>query len=534
MITAGQRDQLQLIVDACPSPMCVTSVDTHQVITGNLGFAAFFERPLAQLIGLTGATLFSSDEERGRIRALLKTAQHYEDEELLFCKLDGSQFWGLVSSRTLVVEGLRVVTTTFQDIGRYKQAEVALHDAEARAGQSEEHIDALTESMTLPFFITSPGTGAVLFVNQRTADTFGSTVGELLKRRSPEFYFEPTEREQLVHQIRTSGRVIDFELRLRRANGDPFYALMSAAATRYKGEPAVIATVFDLTRHKQLELELRQAQKLESLGRLASGLAHEINTPMQYIGNNLQFAHQTVGHLAELSRRLRTLKKLVATGADAKAALAAVEAHEQEADLDFALEKLPIALGEALSGVDRVASIVRAMQGFALPEQLEKAPADLNAGIRDTLEVAQHEYKGVARVETRLATLPLVLCSAGEVNQVVLNLVVNAAHAISARRKPGEPPGTITVTSRLDAGEVEVSVSDDGSGIAPEIRERVFDPFFTTQEVGHGTGQGLSICRNVICTKHGGKLWFETEVGRGTTFYFRLPVQPDSPHARAA
>ena len=202
---------------------------------------------------------------------------------------------------------------------------------------------------------------------------------------------------------------------------------------------------------------------------------------------------------------------------------------EDEADLDYILTNAPVALDRARDGLGRVAAIVRSMKEFAHPDRKAMAQADLNQAIASTLVIASNEYKYVAEVETRFAELPLVNCYGGEINQVVLNLIVNAAHAIGDVVKGTPAKGLITVSTRVLDDSVEIAISDTGRGIPVDVRARIFDPFFTTKEVGKGTGQGLAIAHNVIVDKHAGTLRFETELGRGTTFYIRLPI--DGPQA---
>jgi signal transduction histidine kinase len=197
---------------------------------------------------------------------------------------------------------------------------------------------------------------------------------------------------------------------------------------------------------------------------------------------------------------------------------------EKAADFDYIMENVPLAIDSSLDGLGRIATIVRSMKEFAHPDQAEKTPADLNQAIRGTLIIAANEYKFVAEIDTELGDLPPVQCYLGEINQVILNLLVNASHAIADAVKDTGTLGTITVRTRLDGGEVEISIADTGNGIPEKARDKVFDPFFTTKEVGKGTGQGLAIAHSVIVKKHGGTLRFITECGKGTTFFIRLPV----------
>ena len=190
--------------------------------------------------------------------------------------------------------------------------------------------------------------------------------------------------------------------------------------------------------------------------------------------------------------------------------------------LKFLLENAPKALRDSKAGIEHVSNIVRAMKSFAHVDQDEKTTSDINQAIRDTLMVAQNEYKSVAVVATDLGEIPGVVCFPGRLNQVLLNLVVNAAHAVAEAKREGG--GKIEVRSRAEDGVVAVTVSDNGVGIPPHIQRRVFDPFFTTKPVGKGTGQGLSLARSIVVDAHGGTLSFETEPGQGTAFTIRLPV----------
>ncbi len=292
--------------------------------------------------------------------------------------------------------------------------------------------------------------------------------------------------------------------------------------------------MLDVTDQRRLENELAQAQKLESVGRLAAGVAHEINTPVQFVSDSVSFVREAMEDLSEIVDKYRELRNATEKGADVAAAAKAAEEAEDDADLDYILENAPVALDRARDGLGRVAAIVRSMKEFAHPDRKEMAQADLNQAIQSTLVIASNEYKYVAEVETDLGDLPLVNCYAGEINQVVLNLIVNAAHAIGDVVKETQAKGKIRVATRVLDDQVEIAISDTGKGIPVEVRAKIFDPFFTTKEVGKGTGQGLAIARSVVVDKHGGTLHFETEVGRGTTFYIRLPINGPSSASAAA
>jgi signal transduction histidine kinase len=281
----------------------------------------------------------------------------------------------------------------------------------------------------------------------------------------------------------------------------------------------------DVTKQHQLELELRQAQKLESVGRLAAGVAHEINTPIQFVNDSVRFLQTAVEDVMVVVEKHRENTQSLLTGVVRPDLALAAAAIEAELDLPFLRQAMPEAIGRAVTGIDRVAAIVRSIKAFAHPDGARMILANLNEAVESTLIVAASEYRLVADVETELGEIPHVMCHLGEINQVVLNLVVNAAQAIAAVVQGTGKRGTIKVRTRQREGGVEIAISDTGCGIPAEIRDRVFDPFFTTKDVGHGSGQGLSMARAAIVEKHHGTLAFESEVGTGTTFFLTLPVE---------
>ncbi|HEX4386106.1 MAG TPA: ATP-binding protein [Myxococcales bacterium] len=271
------------------------------------------------------------------------------------------------------------------------------------------------------------------------------------------------------------------------------------------------------------EAELRQAQKLEAVGRLASGVAHEINTPVQFVSDSIQFLREAVQDLLRIVVASRVNRRAALKGGSLAEAVAATEEIEKNADLEFLLEKVPKAFDRSVDGLERVTTIVRSLNEFAHPDSAEMTTVDLNRAIQSTLTIARNEYKYVAEVETAFGEVPPLVCHAGEINQVVLNILINAAHAIGDVVKGTGGKGLIRVSTSFEDGAIIVSIADSGGGIHEDVRDRIFDPFFTTKEVGKGTGQGLTIARSVV-EKHGGELTLTTEAGKGTTFFIRLPL----------
>jgi len=334
-----------------------------------------------------------------------------------------------------------------------------------------------------------------------------------LQAGADDYLIKPVHEAELIARLNTGRRILALEHSLK-ASGERNRVLIEDAAA--------------------LELERLQAQKLESVGRLAAGVAHEINTPVQFVSDNVQFVRTSMADIAAVIHAYRGLQEAVQTAGDVAAAARLAADAEAAADLDYFMENAPLAIDSSIDGLRRIAAIVRSMKEFAYPDQAQKTSADLNQGIRSTLIVAHNEYKYVAELDLELADLPPIQCHLGEINQVILNLLVNASHAISDVVKDTGRRGKIKLRTRLDGDAVEISISDTGTGIPEAARNKIFDPFFTTKEVGKGTGQGLSIAHSVIVKNHGGTLRFETEIGKGTTFFVRLPVDARIAAAQAA
>ncbi len=281
----------------------------------------------------------------------------------------------------------------------------------------------------------------------------------------------------------------------------------------------------DTTIRKGLEAQLLQAQKMESIGQLPAGIAHEIDTPTQFANDNLRFLTDSFHEGQKVLEAYAHLGCALPPDVVEPQLLQEMNATLPEADLDYVTAEIPKALRQSLDGAERVAHIVQAMQAFSHPGSTGKTPPDLNQSIESPVTVARNEWKYVADVVLHPdPTLPLIACLPGEFNQVILNQVVNAAHAIRNMVEQTEGgKGTITISTRMQQDWVEILNADTGSGILESARSKIFDAFFTTKEVGKGTGQGLAIAHNVIVKKHGGRLTFDTQIGQGTTFIIQLP-----------
>jgi signal transduction histidine kinase len=309
----------------------------------------------------------------------------------------------------------------------------------------------------------------------------------------------------------------------RRADAlaDALTASHSELRLRQRAERKLTRALDDL---QAAQAHLLQAHKLEAIGQLAAGVAHEINTPTQYVSDNTTFLQTAFDKLLVAVGACRTVVT-AASGPEADAARTALTA----ARVDYHVKHVPRAIEQSLEGLRRIASLVAALKEFSHPSAGVKSPCSLNETIQMTLAVARNEWKYVAEMATDLdEAMPAVWCLRDELSQVVLNLVVNAAHAIGERSDRGGEAGAlgrIQVRTRRDGAHAVIEIEDDGAGIPDSLRHRIFEPFFTTKPVGKGTGQGLAISYNVIVDKHGGSLDVESEVGVGTTFTIRIPIE---------
>jgi PAS domain S-box-containing protein len=339
----------------------------------------------------------------------------------------------------------------------------------------------------------------------------------------------PDVDAQVAAAIRDTTRSGLNDVSFERAGTTHFLGLKAIPLIEGDGGGLVVGA--DITEKMLLEGQLRQAHKLEAIGQLAAGIAHEINTPTQFVTNNATFLQESWNSIDPLLQLAQAIQKeLSDTGSVSTETRARLSELWQQSDLDYLRSEVPTAIEQSLEGLQRVANIVRAMKEFSHPGSKGRAPVDINRAIETTIAVARNEWKYVAEVSTNFATdLPLVPCVGGEFNQVILNLLVNAAQAIAAL--PGErskDKGKITISTRRCDKAVEIAIQDTGTGIPENIRSRIFDPFFTTKPVGKGTGQGLSLAHSTIVKRGNGKIWFESEVGAGTTFFIQLPLEEKS------
>ncbi|MFC5730639.1 MULTISPECIES: sensor histidine kinase [Nocardioides] len=317
------------------------------------------------------------------------------------------------------------------------------------------------------------------------------------------------------------------QYRLRRLAGDEVMVEVLARPLVDEGGRVlgVVGVMVDVTERYAQEVETQHRQRLEALGRLSAGLAHEINTPIQFVGDNTRFLAEAYSPILTLVRGYRAMLDPEAESAPWAERHAQIQRLEAVADIEYLAREVPSAIQQSLDGVERVASLVRAMKTFSHPGTDAQSPADLNDALRATVTVARNQFRYIAEARLELGELPPVTCSIADLNQVFLNVVVNAADAIEEK---GEP-GTITVITRQDGTDALIAVTDTGAGVPERLQRQIFEPFFTTKQVGRGTGQGLALVRAVV-DRHGGRVSVHSTPGLGTTFTIRIPIHGNPEH----
>jgi PAS domain S-box-containing protein len=507
----------------------VATTDVNGTITYiNDKFCAISKYSREELLGQNHRIVnsgYHSGEFFRNMYETIATGQVWHNEICNLAK-DGTHYW----VDTTIVPFLgsdgkpRQYVAIRSDITERKTAEEALHAA-------YEETELFVQSIP-SILIGLDHEGRIIRWNFAAGATFGLLHGQAMGRSMEScgiHWLHPDIKTEIARWIATevSCRCDDVSY-----EKDGIVRFLGLNVRRIPGKsycPGFIVTGADITERKGLEDQLRQAQKLEAIGQMAAGIAHEINTPTQYTGDNLRFLKDSWDSIAEFLNFCGTLSEQALTATVTSETLDRFETLHNKCDFPYLLKEIPHAIDQSLEGLQRVAKIVRGMKEFSHPGSKDKRPVNLNRAIETTITVSRNEWKYCADLVTAFdEDLPLVSCLVGEFNQVILNLIVNAGHAIAAAEAENGHKGTITISTLRQGEWAEVGIADTGLGIPKDIQARVFEPFFTTKEVGKGTGQGLALAHSVIVTQHQGQIWFDSEVGRGTTFHIRLPLDSES------
>jgi len=534
---ADQHRQFEAMFMDAAFGMCLTD-DDGRFIRTNPSFCRMVGYNEDELRGRSFAEFTHPDDRERNLRnfeALGEGGGAMELEKRYIVR-DGSVIWVLISSSPVsegtMYSGMRWAQV--QDITARRQGEQLLRESEERwrtlVANSQEMVLLLDEERRCAY--VNPAVKR--WLGYEPDALIGSALG---------FATHPDDVaaiNQAFDQV-ASEESVSLRHRLRHQDGS-WHTLESTlvSVTDAPAIGAVLITSRDVTERvaldqdrERLELDRRVSQRLEAVGQLAAGIAHEINTPLQFVGDSVTFLKEAADELVSLTGLYRnTLYTDAPIPVEERRRW--MRQAEEHADVDYLCERIPAAFERTADGIDRVRSIVLAMKRFSHATNTDAAPADINEAIETTLAVCRNEYKYVANVVVELGELPPVTCNIGELNQVFLNLVINAAQAIEEQMAGSGEQGQIRISTRLDGGHVLIEIADDGPGIAPELQDRIYEPFFTTKEVGKGTGQGLALARTTI-ERHSGSLDCASAPGQGTTFAIRLPLQEfPTPLAEAA
>ncbi len=423
----------------------------------------------------------------------------------------------------------------------------------AQLAARDENVQALTAQVSdLQMLVNSldgilwtmdPDSGQILYLSTQVERILGYTPDQV--KSTPRFIdskIVPEDLEAVRQQYRQFSEEEDnfqIEYRMRNAADEIVYIRTIYSPGRDRNGAGTVVRGFstDVTQYKHMaernrsmEVELRQAHKLEAVGQLAAGIAHEINTPTQFISDNLNFLKDVMADVNDLVALYSELADTAAAHPDQQSSVEQISNFREEIDYENTIADTLSAIQQSLEGTERISSIVKSMKEFSHPGGTEKESVDINKAIQSTINVARNEWRYIAEMVADLSpNLPLLPCYPGEINQTILNLIVNAAHAIDEKTQQdgSTEKGTITVSSRMDMGNIVVAISDTGCGIPAENIDKIYNQFFTTKAAGKGTGQGLAMAYACITERHRGKLDVDSTVGVGTTFTLTFDIGPD-------
>lgn len=526
-----REEQLQLILDSTAEAIYGLDQDGNCTFCNNaflrlLGYQSVDEllgSNVHRLVHHTRADGSSYPESECHIHLALKDGKGTHCENEVMWRADAtcfpSEYWSFPVSKDGKIVGCVV---TFIDITDRKNAEDHLREAH---NESELVINSVPTIL-----IGLDTSGRITQWNLAASDTFGFVTADVRGKLFLQCgirWLDSDIEEQIESWLGAKSSCRVDNIRFQK-DGETRLLGFTVTPVEFanKNSSAVLIIGADTTERKAMEEQLRQAQKLEAIGQLAAGIAHEINTPTQFVGDNTTFMKDSWDPISHLLLEARQMQQSAALGTLDAGLIASFEKSWAEADVDYLQMEIPRAIDQSLEGIKRVANIVKAMKEFSHPGSENKKPIDINHAIETTITVARNEWRYVADVRTSFDNdLPFVPCLAGEFNQAILNLIINAAHAIGDVVGDGsKKKGLITVITQRDGDWTEISIQDTGTGIPESIKSRIFEPFFTTKDVGRGTGQGLALAHAVIVKKHGGKIWFASDEGKGTTFFIRLPL----------
>jgi PAS domain S-box-containing protein len=481
----------------------------RRIIYWNAGATQLYGYASDEMIGQTTAILYP-EQDHGQIGKELDRLKIGEELSGAWKgrRKDGSAIW--VATRTTLARDAAAnplgYISVSRDITRRKRAEEKL--------QLSDQILSRIENLV----IVTDERSRVIFTGPSIMRMLGYSIDEVMGDGWFDLTWEDeTERERektyiiAAIQGEVQFRTEPNERQIYDKDGKPHWILWQDA----KGPGDTLVGIgHDITEYKRLESQIIHSEKMRAVGELSAGVAHEINSPIQYITSNIQFLTNAIPKIIEAA-------KLSSSDSESN------EKHSSE-DIKYFTEEIPQALEQSSEGLARISQIISALRTFSHPGDEAMSSVNINDAVEKTIAMTQNEWKYVAQMKTELDhKLPQIQGNAGNLHQTLLNIVINAIHALEDSGEQQSDPdkfGQITITTKRIADDILIEIADTGPGIPPDIQSRIFDPFFTTKEIGRGTGQGLSLAHAIIVEGHGGTISFETEEGKGTTFHITLPI----------
>lgn len=528
---SDSEEKYRLIVENAHDGIEITQDD--KIIFANARFAQMLGYQLNEIKNLPFSQVFTKKAKADlyhRQKLRLKNKKVPNNYNTTFKRKDGKIIDVDVKYEIIDFQGKPATFSIIQDITSLKRAQEDLI-------KNEEKYRDLVEKAGIAIFVDDEK-GDFVFFNDYFCSLFGYSRKEM-EKQSRENLIHPEDLEMVneFHKKRLEGdqSPINFQARCIRKNGETFF--VEVDITEIKNNNKTIGTrnyLRDITERRNLETQLSHAQKMESIGQLAAGIAHEINTPTQYVNDNVYFFKDSFKDIIELVKKYRKLLDNDNISFNNNGKIDEIKEFEKEIDVEYLMDDIPEAIENSLEGVGRIAKIVKAMKEFSHPGQEEKVKININETLENIITISKTEWKYVADLETNFdGDLPLISCLPSELNQVFLNIIVNAAQSIE--EKFGEQnlaKGLIKISTLKNCEYAVIKISDTGMGITKENMSKIFDLFFTTKAFGKGTGQGLAISHVVITQKHNGKIEVESEVGKGSTFIIKIPIDDDKIESR--
>ena len=417
------------------------------------------------------------------------------------------------------------------NFARYFALAIQKLDFEKALTSSRQLMENILDGIQAGIVIVDPETHTIESINANALRMLNKEEKDVVGQDCSVFCWQNPDGKIVEKCPAKTDMILDWDLLVVRDDQTVLPVVKSVLIEEVDGKEKFVEIFFDVTERKELERRLGLAQKMESLGQMSAGVAHEINTPAQYLNDNLKFLIESFTNISTIAKEYnRCVGKALEKGCEGGPCAKASKLWDDH-DIEFYFEETLPALHQSREGVERISSIVKAMKLFAHPGLDTPQPADLNRALETAATVSRNEWKYNSTLTFDLDPhLPFVSCNINELNQAFLNLIVNAAHANTEKYQAVKNQGEIIVRSRLKDAWVEVEISDTGCGMSDSVLARLYDPFFTTKEVGHGTGQGLSLCYSIVVEKHKGSIDFVSSIGEGTVCTIKIPVNREEGH----